>query len=225
MKTKRILAILLAVLMLIGSGAAFNASASDDVDSEIAVSITNNVSNNAGYFFAWVTGVFPGNVVEWKLEGPGGSAVNTSHVSVNAAGLTGGTRLRPGTYTITVDVRQGTGTQVNTNTPNICTFYVPNRDALSKVLNEDDTMRLAFLYDPAKWAVYDSVRRSAISAYNDFSTDQETLNRLAVELHAAINDLPLKDLMLSEFLWHIINLFFTLARIIPTSPLYPLPYA
>ncbi|MDR1409142.1 MAG: hypothetical protein LBJ12_02490 [Oscillospiraceae bacterium] len=231
MKTKRILAILLAVLMLFGSGAAFNASAEVDVDEKITVHTPESKAPNGefiqpGYFFVWVTGVYPGNVVKWIVKDSAGQELPTSvnSGSANFAGFTVGLGLPAGTYQITVEVQQGNGTSVNSNTPNVCTFIVPDRKKLRDALNNDDTLNFAFLYDSKKWKIYDTAKKAAIKAYETYYLTQDKLDAYAEEYLAAQADLPLKDQGLSDFLWHLLNLIFTLFNIIPfgNKPYYTL---
>jgi hypothetical protein len=231
MKTKRLLALLLAVLMMFGSGAAFNVSAANGVDDVIAVHISNIAPNGdfaqSGYFFAWVTGVYPGNIVTWTITDAAGSPLSSSinPGSANAAGYTCGLGLPAGKYKISVTVTQGpTGTEINTNTPNSVEFVVPDRKLLRDALNSDKTIGLHILYDDAKWKVYDKAKKNAIAAYGRYDLGQEKLDEIANAYSAAINDLPLKGTALSEFLWHLLNLFYTLFGAIPfgDKPYYTL---
>jgi hypothetical protein len=227
MKFKRILAALLAALLLVGSGATLSATAASTVDTAITVHIASKLADTPnggegfaqpGYFFAWVTGVYPGNEVKWIVTDAAGNPLAASVVpgSANAAGYTVGLKIPQGkTYKITVQVTKGSGEDVNTNTPNTESFYVPDRTALRNALNNDDTLQFSFLYNPEKWAAYEKAKKNAIKAYEAYYLPQSNLDNFTQVYIAAQKDLPLADSQISEFLWHLLNFIFTVFNAIP----------
>ncbi|MDR3344076.1 MAG: hypothetical protein LBT21_00535 [Oscillospiraceae bacterium] len=232
MKTKRILSLLLALLMLLGSGAAFGTSAAaDDIDAAITVHTANKIGDapgkdfaQPGYWFVWVTGIYPGNIVKWVVKDSGDTDVTAKAGSANAAGFTVGLGLPPGAYTITVKVIQSVGTTVNADPLTPEAFIIPDRKKLRDALNGDQTVNLSILYDEGKWQIYSSAKQKAILAYEAYYLNQAALDAYADAYLAAQKDLPLKDQRLSEFLWHMLNLFYTVFRFIPfgNHPYYTL---
>jgi hypothetical protein len=253
MKTKRILALLLALLILLGSGAAFGVSAAQDpeADTNPADGIKDYISvhaerkiadapsadfNQPGYWFVWVTGVYPGNVVKWIVKDSLDQDVTAKVGSANAAGFT----FKPGVaahgnYTITVEVTRGAelavGTPNNLNSgvedngkPNVLLLNVPNRQRLSAALNGDTTVNLSMLYVAEKWAAYDKAKTQALQAYDAYYLTQDRIDYYTQQYIDAQNDLPLNDQRLSEFLWHLLNFFYSVMRAIPfgNQPYYTL---
>jgi hypothetical protein len=214
MKTKRIPALFLALTMLFCTSAAFNVFAADgEPDTSINIHIKRTLPTAAdipggvidfaqpAYIFAWVTGVNPGNTVTWQVDGPDlPGSVGTETVTGYSVGL----GLKGGnTYTISVTVTGADTKPVGTTTAE---FFIPDRTQLRNALNNDRVLPLSFLYDTAKWNVYNAARQQALADYNDYSIeDQSRLNDRAAALESARYDLPLKEGGVWEFLWHLLE--------------------
>jgi len=220
MKTKRILALLLALLMLLGSGAAFSASAANGIDDEIAVhkEIWSTGSDYDGYCTFWATGVYPGNTLTWIVkDGDGNDLPGSAYKGYSTSmGYIAGIGMLPGDYRVTVEVAQGTGEEWNTNTPNYCEFTIPDRTNLRNALINDKMLRFAFLYDDERWAAYDYARQRAELAYWRYDLGQAILDECAEGLNVASgNLLPVKEGPLYVFLWNVMNFVLTLSNIFP----------
>ncbi|MDR0884596.1 MAG: hypothetical protein LBN05_08335 [Oscillospiraceae bacterium] len=226
--TKRILALLMVVLTVLGGVGIVGAVAAPGgvanflVVEPIAAPAPPEGFTTPGYFYATVKGVFPGNVVTWSVTTESGTIIPVNDDFqpgfASAAGYTITTSIPSGTYRLRVDVVAGSNPNGYFPVPDhfvSAAFVVPDRTELQNALNGDKTVPLDVIWDSKKLKVYQKAKKTAIAAFEALYATQEQLDEQTALYTAALDDLTLKEGWLSEFLWHLFNMITTLFGIVP----------
>ena len=252
MKTKKLLALLLAAMFIVGTLGAFGAYA-QEVDATVKLFMSAPVSeikfgktinrpegslppsengvvlrgfDYPGFFYFAVRGADQNDRVTWEVK-KGGIAQEIPAHYINGSGLTLGPDFNKsgpmsGAYTVTVSVEELVAGTWQSKGTDTHVAQVPDRTALRTVLENDDTIRFGFLYDGDTWGTYRLVRTQILEMYNDLSETQDRLDLAATIYQDAVDDLAINQGRVYEFLWHMFRLFTNWLNLIPGGSQYKL---